>query len=76
MRVKRQTFYHPEEIARNVKDKVRQAKEKGAGSDREPKPCGNQISRKEVLHTQIACAQSTALLTKGGYLSLITACCQ
>jgi wyosine [tRNA(Phe)-imidazoG37] synthetase (radical SAM superfamily) len=33
MRVERQTFYHPEEIAWNVKDKVRQAKEKGEPID-------------------------------------------
>jgi len=33
MRVERQTFYHPEEIAQNVKDKVRQAKEKGEPID-------------------------------------------
>jgi wyosine [tRNA(Phe)-imidazoG37] synthetase (radical SAM superfamily) len=33
MRVKRQTFYHPEEIARKVKDKVRKAKEKGETID-------------------------------------------
>jgi wyosine [tRNA(Phe)-imidazoG37] synthetase (radical SAM superfamily) len=33
MQVERQTFYHPEEIAQNVKDKVRQAKEKGEQID-------------------------------------------
>jgi wyosine [tRNA(Phe)-imidazoG37] synthetase (radical SAM superfamily) len=33
MRVERQTFYHPEEIAQNVEEKVRQAKEKGEPID-------------------------------------------
>jgi wyosine [tRNA(Phe)-imidazoG37] synthetase (radical SAM superfamily) len=33
MRVERQTFYHPEEIAQSVEEKVRQAKEKGEPID-------------------------------------------
>jgi wyosine [tRNA(Phe)-imidazoG37] synthetase (radical SAM superfamily) len=33
MRVERQTLYHPEEIAQSVKEKVRQAKEKGEPID-------------------------------------------
>jgi wyosine [tRNA(Phe)-imidazoG37] synthetase (radical SAM superfamily) len=33
MRVERRNFYHPEEIAQSVKDKVRQAKEKGEPID-------------------------------------------
>jgi wyosine [tRNA(Phe)-imidazoG37] synthetase (radical SAM superfamily) len=33
IRVERQTFYHPEEIAQSVKEKVRQAKEKGESID-------------------------------------------